>query len=126
MAGGSRRSRQAGGDAERAEVNGTTPLFVAAAEGHAAVVRALADGDDCFGENVNAQTPGTLFTPLCIAAMQGRAGCVRLLLELDADPTITNCNGETPLQVAQAKGRPDVLEALSDAGVVQTKMKIAW
>lgn len=44
------------------------------------------------------------YTPLMLAALRGNAAAVHLLLELGADPTLKNAEGQTALDIATEKG----------------------
>ncbi len=63
------------------------------------------------GADVNARAPAaTDNTPLHQAA--GNADSTRRLLAAGADPTLTNANGDTPLDLAERSGAEDVAELL--------------
>jgi ankyrin repeat protein len=55
------------------------------------------------GAKVDPVNDGAYPTPLHVAAYMGRAGVVRVLLEAGADPTATNRNAQTPLDIARAR-----------------------
>lgn len=55
------------------------------------------------GLDLNAQE-NSGYTPLMLAAMRGNAATVSLLLELGADPTLKNADGQTALDIATEKG----------------------
>ena len=81
-----------------AEVNraGWTPLHYAASRGHIAMMRLLLDKS----AYIDAESPNGN-TPLMMAAYYGKSPlAVKLLLEEGADPTITNKNGNTALDLA--------------------------
>jgi ankyrin repeat protein len=83
---------------------GATPLYVAALEGHVAVVTLLLDNGAAI--EAKAEDGGT---PLAIAAQQGNLEVVRLLLEKGAVVDAKDNNGVTPLaRAAQSwDGFPD-------------------
>ena len=74
---------------------GTTPLHLAAQEGHDGIVQILVkflaqpNAKNCYGS-----------TPLHEAAKQQNPNCVRLLLKDGADPKITDDSGSIPLHYA--------------------------
>ena len=51
-------------------------------------------------------------TPLHTAANMGTVEVVKALLELGADPTALNNDGLTPADIAEDKGRSDVVQVL--------------
>lgn len=65
------------------------------------------------GYPVDAQQALTQQTALHIAASGGNAELTRLLLEHSADATLPDAEGQTPLQVAEARGHQDVVQLLS-------------
>ena len=82
---------------------GSTPLCIAAEEGHEGVVEQLLKA----GADVNKYKDNDSIraTPLCMAAKHGHEGVVDQLLEAGADLEAETFNGETPLFLA-AKKRP--------------------
>lgn len=83
-----------------AEVNraGWTPLHYAASRGHIAMMRLLLDKS----AYIDAESPNGN-TPLMMAAYYSKSPlAVKLLLEEGADPTLTNKNGNTALDLAQS------------------------
>ena len=88
-----------------------TPLFVAAAEGHEAVARALVD----LGADLNkAKDNGT--TPLFVAAQNAHEVVVQALVKAGADVNKAADDGCTPLFVAAQNGHGAVVRALMEAG----------
>lgn len=49
-------------------------------------------------------------TPLFIACLSGNYHCVDILLKNNADPTLTNLVGESPLQIAKSKNFVDIVD----------------
>ena len=68
-----------GVDVNKGREDGTTPLFIAAQEGHTSVVELLLKAD---GVDVN-KAKRMEDTPLYIAAQEGHASVVELLLKAD-------------------------------------------
>ena len=88
--------------------DGTTPLCIAAQNGHTAAIELL------LAAKAGVDTPkkdGA--TPLNIAAFQGHLDVVRLLLLGGADPT-KEWRGQTPLASAEKKGRAATVALLRD------------
>jgi ankyrin repeat protein len=98
-------------------VNGYTPLYAAARNGHLEIVQALLKA----GASVNkANHLGE--TPLYIAAENGHVKIVRTLIEAGADVNVPDNKGLTPLQAArtyqpQAEGGDykEIIDVLSQA-----------
>jgi ankyrin repeat protein len=65
------------------------------------------------GANVNAKTNDGS-TPLHGASRYGHESVIALLLEKDADPSITNDEGKTPLQLAQEKNKQNCVAVLEE------------
>jgi hypothetical protein len=55
-------------------------------------------------------------TALMLAVLQDRSDAVMELLRRGADPNVADNSGVTPLQVARAKNRPQIVDALVQAG----------
>lgn len=85
-----------------------TPLFLAAKEGHAAVIDLLLQA----GADANS-TNATGSTPLMLAAASGDTAAVKLLLDRGANVNAKEKTwGETPLMFAAAFDRVDVVKLL--------------
>jgi ankyrin repeat protein len=99
---------RAGADATRASRTGVTPLYLACANGNAAMIRLLLDA----GADANAPDP-TGETPLMTASKVGDLASVKLLLDRGAvvdtrDPEFQ----QTALMVAVRDNHPDVVRLL--------------
>jgi ankyrin repeat protein len=94
-----------------AHPNISTPLYVAAQEGHADVCEVLIK----YGANIEA-TFNSEFTPLHIAARRGHTTCVKYLLGAGAQMDATCSSGSTPLYIAAQEGRAEVIKILAEAG----------
>ncbi|MFJ4711537.1 ankyrin repeat domain-containing protein [Streptomyces sp. NPDC088785] len=95
---------------------GTTPLYLAAVQGEAEVVRVLlAAGAAPDAESAG---PGSEGTPLCAAACWGHTEAVRHLLAHGADPALREDRGTglTPLEWADAGPHPETAGVLRAAG----------
>jgi ankyrin repeat protein len=84
-----------------------TPLMLASAEGHVAVVRWLLDK----GAAINAVSQNG-HTALFLACNVGNFPVVRLLVEGGADPTIASDQGSTPLIHASFLGHLEIVRLL--------------
>jgi len=96
--------------------NGWTPLHYAALAGHLDVATYLLD----HGADANAGSEKCRLTPLFSAVTarnpSAATAMTDLLLQRGADPNATIPGGETPLILAAARGRADIVELLLDAG----------
>jgi ankyrin repeat protein len=96
----------------RPKHNGTTPLFVAALEGHVAAVRALCEaGADPDAAHAHVGVEGS--TALWAAASSGHVEVIHALLEAGA---ALDKGQVPPVVVAASLNRADAVEALADAG----------
>ena len=100
-------------------VDGATPLYIAAQEGHLEVVRCLVGQ----GANVD-QDNKDGSTPLYIAAHHGHLAVVQLLVENGANVNHANNNGITPLYIATQKGHREVVQYLAGQRELQLKVLI--
>jgi hypothetical protein len=53
-------------------------------------------------------------TPLHVAAQKGMADTTRLLVNMGADPTLTNADGKTAAEIARDNGARSVLQILQE------------
>lgn len=93
------------------EYEGRTALYMAAREGHRAVVEFLTS----MGANVNAEsTLGK--TPLYMAALKGHFEVVQFLVKHGAAVNVLNIHGETPLHGALERGHLTIVKYLISHG----------
>ncbi|MFJ9411620.1 ankyrin repeat domain-containing protein [Streptomyces sp. NPDC101393] len=107
---------RAGADAERADRDGITPLYLASVNGQAELVRLLLAAGASPDTESNA--PGLAGTPLCAAACWGSTETVRELLAHGADPNLREDHGTgiTPLKWANEGGHAETAALLVAAG----------
>ena len=97
------------GLANKANNEETTPLFLAAQNGHLGVVQYLTE----HGADVNkASNKGK--TPLYVAAENGHLDIVKYLVEHGADVNKATNNGETPLSIETRNGHQNVVQYLTE------------
>jgi len=106
-------------DADKATTDdGCTPMYLAAQDGHDAIVRALVEAK----ATVNMANKNNV-TPLNIACTKGDAMVVQLLLEGKAAATINVVDdwGDTALSEATSKGHVAIVKLLEAHGATQKK-----
>ena len=92
---------------EQHPTRGRTALLYGVIAGHIGVVTALLDG----GAEVDGRD-FSLWTPLASAVDQGSLPIARLLIERGADVNAVKHNGQSPIMVAAATGRADLVALL--------------
>ena len=108
-----------GAHVDQIDQQGIWPLFLAAQNGDAEVVRALLDG----GADANKARTDDGTTPLLIAAEKGHVGVACALLESGAGADVNAARsdgGGSPLSVACQHGHCKVVSLLLDHGAVET------
>ncbi|XP_054923657.1 uncharacterized protein [Dermacentor andersoni] len=96
---------------ETVDERGWTPIHLAAANGHAEVVRFLA----VEGADVAALDP-TSYTAMHLAAMNGHNACLEVLLKVGADVDNITADGFTPLHLAALNNYADCVRTLLSWG----------
>ncbi|WP_327398787.1 ankyrin repeat domain-containing protein [Streptomyces sp. NBC_01288] len=107
---------RAGVDPDRADSEGTTPLYAAAVNGEAVIaglLLAAGASPDTESDGIGAEG-----TPLCAAACWGHVETVRELLAQGADPNVREDHGEgwSPLDWANNGPHPETAALLTAAG----------
>lgn len=89
------------------EIDGDTPLCIAAGNGHLEIVKAL------LNKGVKANlSKNNGVTPIFMAAQEGYLEVLQILLNHNADPNLTRIDGVTPFIAAAFAGKFETLKAL--------------
>ncbi|OAA34802.1 Ankyrin repeat-containing domain protein [Beauveria brongniartii RCEF 3172] len=99
---------QEGAKPDLRNASGVTPLWIAAEEGHDAVVRILAQRLDVDVNSLSIAGRSPLFWP----SNYGYEKVVAILLEADADPSLVDENGDTAVIVARKNGHESIAKVL--------------
>jgi ankyrin repeat protein len=99
---------EAGADHGLTDKRGFTPLHIAVARNDIRLVQCLLD----HGAAINVRTKNDGRTPLMIAAAAGFTEIVEMLLSREADPSIVDSGGKSPLERAVECHRSGVAEIL--------------
>jgi hypothetical protein len=98
-------------DPNALDIDGRTPIFVAASYGHSHCIKALA-----LRGGLVQQARSDKVSPVWVAALNGFADCVAVLGELGADVNQPDEAGVTPALIAAEKGHADCIRALRRLG----------
>jgi ankyrin repeat protein len=100
-----------GGDANKADNDGCSPMYMAAQTGQTAALKLLLEN----GGNANqAMTDGR--TPVFVASKNGDTAAIKLLLKHGADVHNLTTHGMLPVWMAAEGGHTDAVHALLKAG----------
>jgi len=98
------------------EIQGSTPLHLAAGSGKVEVVEVLIRN----GVEVNVKASYYHYTPLHLAALNGHKAAAELLIDKGADVNVKS-TGVTPLDLAIDKGNKELVDLLRKHGSVSGK-----
>jgi ankyrin repeat protein len=93
-------------------IRGESPLWIAAAYGHEAVVEVLAQRADVNVNSMSISRRSPLFWP----SSEGYERVVAILMEAGADPDLVDENGDTALTVARRNGYEGIAKILERSG----------
>jgi ankyrin repeat protein len=94
-----------GANLKTPDINGFTPVYVAAQQGHISVIKVLIEG----GVDIDAMV-GNGYTPLFMAAKKGHMAVIKILIKFGANLNVSNTQGVTHVLVAAYKRHTDVIE----------------
>ncbi|KAK4182741.1 ankyrin repeat-containing domain protein [Podospora australis] len=97
--------------------NDKTPLYVAAESDCRDAARELLRGHVGDTSILDARCGPDRMTPLAVAVSKNFEGMVRVLLDHDADPSIPNKDGHTPMDIALDLNHRAIIELLVNRGV---------
>ena len=100
--------RQFGGDLDKIDNAGYSPLWLAVMHTHDSTAAALLD----MGANPNPRSARTGLTPLMIAAVSGKENLVRLLLAHGADKRIVDNQGKTAAGLARMANKESMAQLI--------------
>jgi ankyrin repeat protein len=101
---------------DQKDIRGTTPLWQAAARGHKDVVQVLLATKVV---NVNAKSIAQR-TPIFWAAANGHIEVVRLLLDHGARHDYKDADGQSPLEISQARRQRELADVLIEDNVKES------
>lgn len=99
---------------DSAAADGSTPLYIAAQNGHAEVVAYLLS--QCPSHLLEKPFDHPGHTPLYVASQKGHATVARLLIAAGANVHISTVEGDTPLYIASQEGSLPLVKLLLDHG----------
>ena len=96
-------------DVDARDSFGGTALHAAMFQDNMEIVKLLID----YGFDVNAKGTSNGYTPLHDSVWAGNLPAAKLLIENGADPSIQNNEGQTPAEKAEAEGKQELYQYLS-------------